>query len=90
MLFVTTPVHVIFLQTKKRSKIIRTGDFLAIQKMLGTLVSHYSAIGDIMSCDPPYSTIGFRGKFFSAMRPPLLGLSLDCDRPVLRRKEVGV
>ena len=46
------------------------------------LVSHYSAIGVA-----PYGAVGFRGKF-SAM-PPLLGLSLVCDRPLLR-KEVGV
>ena len=26
------------------------------------LVSHYSAIGDTISCDAPYSAIGFRGK----------------------------
>ena len=31
---------------------------------LATLVSHYSAIGDTISCDGPYSAIGFRGKFF--------------------------
>ena len=41
---------------------------------------HYSAIGDTISCDAPYSAIGFRGKRF---------LSLDCDRPFLR-EEVGV
>ena len=28
------------------------------------LVSHYSAIGDTISCDAPYSAMGFRGKFF--------------------------
>ena len=28
------------------------------------LVSHYSTIGDTISCDAPYSTIGFRGKLF--------------------------
>ena len=44
-----------------------------------TLVSRYSAIGDTISCDAPYSAIGFRGKLF--LRPPLLGLSLNCDRP---------
>ena len=26
------------------------------------LVSHYSAIGDAISCDAPYNAIGFRGK----------------------------
>ena len=41
-------------------------------------MSHYSAIGDIISCDAPYRAIGFRGQVFPAM-PPLLGLSLDCD-----------
>ena len=29
---------------------------------LFSLVSHYSAIGDTISCDAPYSAIGFRGK----------------------------
>ena len=29
-----------------------------------SLVSHYSAIGDTISCDAPYSAIGFRGKLF--------------------------
>ena len=28
------------------------------------LVSHYSAIGDTISCDAPYSAIGFRGELF--------------------------
>ena len=28
------------------------------------LVSHYSAIGDAVSCDPPCSAIGFRGMVF--------------------------
>ena len=50
-------------------------------------VSHYSAIGDTILCDAPYSAIGFRG-MFSAI-PPLLVLSLDCDRPVVP-KEVWV
>ena len=48
------------------------------------LVSHYSAIGDTISCDAPYSAIGFKGKL--ALRYP--GLSLDCNRPCLR-KQVG-
>ena len=51
------------------------------------LVSHYSAIGPVISCDAPHRVIGFRGKLF--LRYPLHGLSLDCDRPLLR-KEVGV
>ena len=50
-------------------------------------MSHYSAIDDTISCDAPCSAIGFRGKF--SLRCPLFGLSLDCDRPFLR-KEVGV
>ena len=49
-------------------------------------MSHYSAIGDTISCDAPYSAIGFRGKLF--LRYPLKGLSLDCNRPFLK-KEVG-
>ena len=36
----------------------------------GDLVSHYSAIGDTISCDAPCSAIGFRGKFF--LRCPLV------------------
>ena len=33
------------------------------------LVSHYSAIGDTISCDAPYSAIGFRGKLFVRYPP---------------------
>ena len=33
------------------------------------LVSHYSAIGDTVLCDAPYSAIGFRGKFFLRCPP---------------------
>ena len=40
-------------------------------------MSHYSTIGDTISCDTPYSAIGIRRIFVFAM-PPLLGLSLDC------------
>ena len=36
-----------------------------------TLVSHYSAIGDTISRDAPYSTIGFRDKL--CLRYPLVG-----------------
>ena len=32
--------------------------------LFSILVSHYSAIGDTISCDASYSAIGFRGKFF--------------------------
>ena len=49
------------------------------------LVFHCNAIGGTISCDAPYSAIGFRGKFFLRC-PPLLGLSLNCDRPFLRKK----
>ena len=35
----------------------------------GALVSHYSAIGDTISCDAPYSAIGFRGKLFLQYPP---------------------
>ena len=52
------------------------------------LVSHYRAIGNTISCDAPYSAIGFIGKLFLRY-PPLLALSLDCDRPS-SKKEVGV
>ena len=34
------------------------------------LLSHYSAIGDTISCDAPYSAIGFRGKLFLQSYPP--------------------
>ena len=34
-----------------------------------SLVSHYSAIGDTISCDAPYSAIGFRGKLFLRYPP---------------------
>ena len=50
------------------------------------LVSHYSATGDTISCDVPYSAIGFRGEPFLRYPPPLQGLSLDCDRPFYRKK----
>ena len=50
------------------------------------LVSHYSAIGDTISCDAPYSAIGFRGKLF--LRYPLARPVLECNRPLLQ-KEVG-
>ena len=33
------------------------------------LVSHYSAIGDTISCDAPYSAIGIRGKLFLRYPP---------------------
>ena len=32
-------------------------------------VSHYSGIGNTISCDAPYSAIGFRGKFFLRCPP---------------------
>ena len=43
---------------------------LRVHAILVNLVSHYSAIGDTISCDAPYSAIGFRGKSF--LRYPLL------------------
>ena len=46
--------------------------FLSNILVFRVLVSHYSAIGDTISCDAPYSAIGVRGKFF--LRCPL-------DRP---------
>ena len=39
------------------------------------LVSHYSAIGDTISCDAPSSAIGFRGKLFLRY-PPFLACLL--------------
>ena len=52
------------------------------------LVSHYSAIGDTISCDARYGVIGFRAKLF-LRDTPLLGLSWDCDRSFLGRKRSG-
>ena len=50
----------------------------------GSLVGHYNAIGDTISCDAPYSAMGIRGKLL--LRYPLVGLSLDCDRPLLQKE----
>ena len=41
------------------------------------LVSQDSAIGDTLSCDAPYSAIGFRGK-------------LSCDRPPRTKACLGL
>ena len=50
-------------------------------------MSHHSAIGDTISCDAPYSAIGFRGKLF--LRYPLVRpVFADCDRPFLLRKDL--
>ena len=35
-----------------------------------SIVSHYSAVGNTISCDAPYSAIGFKGKLF--LRYPLV------------------
>ena len=43
--------------------------------LVSPLVSHYSAIGDTISCDAPYSAIGFRGKLFLRY-PPFLACLL--------------
>ena len=51
-----------------------------------TLVSHYSAIGDTISCDAPFSTVGPHWQAFPAIPPPLQGLSLDRDRPFVQKK----
>ena len=40
------------------------------------LVAHYSAISDTISCDAPYSAIGFRGKFLCDAPPSKARLSL--------------
>ena len=47
------------------------GKPLKLPKIGFSLVSHYSAISDTISCDAPYSAIGFRGKLF-------------CDTPLVR------
>ena len=56
--------------------------------LIPSLESHFSAIGDTISCDAPYCAVGFRGKLF--LQYPPQGLSLACARPSLLRKEVGV
>ena len=56
--------------------------------MRKSLVSRYSAIGDTISCNAPIYRDRLQRQAFSAI-PPLLGLSLDCDRTFLQ-KEVGV
>ena len=53
-------------------------------------VSYYSAIGDTISCNAPYSAIGFRGKLVLQYPPryhrkhSVTGvlLNLSCDRGV--------
>ena len=49
-------------------------------------MSHFSAIGDTISCDAPYSAIGFRGELFCdtllvrpvfGLRSAILGCSSD-------------
>ena len=50
-------------------------------------MSHYSAIGDTISCDAPYSAIGFRGKPF--MRYPLVRPGLWIAIGHLYRKTWG-
>ena len=46
------------------------------QLEIDALVSHYSAIGDTILCDAPYSAIGFRGKLFLRYPPCWVCLSL--------------
>ena len=46
------------------------GGFSGFQKRVPNgLVSHYSAIGDTISCDAPYSAIGFKAKLFLRSPP---------------------
>ena len=52
------------------------------------LVSHLSAIGDTISCDRPLERDNLQKQAFSAI-PPLLGLSLVCDRPFLQKEGGG-
>ena len=40
-----------------------------MQTSIRCSVSHYSAIGDTISCDAPYSAIGFKGKVFLRYPP---------------------
>ena len=47
----------------------------------------FSAIGDTISCDAPYSAIQ-RPAFLAI--PPLLGLSSDCNRPFFTERSGGV
>ena len=64
------------------------GPKIAQKKKISNSVSHYSAIGDTISCDAPYSAIGLRGKFFFSAISPLVGLVLDCDRPFFTKRSL--
>ena len=55
--------------TKIITKQIVPGNYFVIISAR-MVVSHYSAIGDTISCDAPYRVIGFRGKIF--LRYPLV------------------
>ena len=59
---------------------------------MATQVSHYRASSNTISCDAPYSTIGFRGKLFCDTPPPMdhgfqtQGLALIFELPNKARK----
>ena len=55
---------------------------------VATLVSHYSAIGDTISCDAPYSAIGFRGKFF--LQYPLARSVFGLRSAIFKERSGGV
>ena len=57
--------------SKKVEKVLRMFPEISAQNLRENLVSHFSAIGDTISCDAPYSAIGFRGKFL-LRNPPLV------------------
>ena len=52
------------------------------------LVSCCSAIGDTISCDAPYSAIGFRGKFF--LRCPLVRPVFGLRQAIFTERSEGV
>ena len=51
-------------------------------------MSHYSAIGDTISCDAPYSAIGLRGKLF--LRYPLVRPVFGLRQAIFTERSGGV
>ena len=64
-------------------------DWHWLRSMETCLVSHYSAIGDTISCNAPYSAKGFRGKIF--LRWSAIPQETQCDRvlPHFRDRDKG-
>ena len=62
---------------------------LAGPKINQSFVSHYGAIGDAISSDPPFLRDRLQRQAVAAI-PPFQGLSLDCDRPFFMERRGGV